>query len=56
MDDLVNLETQFWTAIKERDAEALARLTDDECIVTEARPAFHRQGGTALGDGEAKIS
>jgi len=37
MDDLVNLETQFWTAIKERDAEALARLTDDECIVTGAQ-------------------
>jgi uncharacterized protein (TIGR02246 family) len=39
MDDLVNLETQFWTAIKERDAEALARLTDDECIVTGAQGA-----------------
>lgn len=36
-EDLVKLEAQFWTAIKERDAQALARLTDDECIVTGAQ-------------------
>ena len=35
--ELLDLEKQYWTAIKERDAEAAGRLTDEECIVTGAQ-------------------
>ena len=45
MDDLLDLERQYWTAIKKKDAQAIARLTDDECIVTGAQGvgSFDRQ-------------
>ena len=37
MDELVKLETQYWTAIKERDAAAAAAMSDEPCIVTGAQ-------------------
>ena len=35
--ELVELEKQYWQAIKDKDADAAMRLTDDPCIVTEAQ-------------------
>ena len=35
--ELLDLEKQYWTAIKEKDADAAGRLTDDECIITGAQ-------------------
>lgn len=34
---LVQLEQQYWQAIKEKDLPTLLRLTDDPCIVTGAQ-------------------
>ncbi len=34
---LMNLEKQYWQAIKDRDVQAAMRLTDDPCIVTGAQ-------------------
>jgi uncharacterized protein (TIGR02246 family) len=35
--ELLELETQFWQAIKDRNAEAAARLSDDPCLLTGAQ-------------------
>ncbi|HXC25957.1 MAG TPA: nuclear transport factor 2 family protein [Gemmatimonadaceae bacterium] len=35
--ELVDLEHQYWQAIKEKDLTTLLRLTDDPCIVTGAQ-------------------
>jgi uncharacterized protein (TIGR02246 family) len=35
--ELLELEKQYWQAIKEKDVEAAMRLTDEECIVTGAQ-------------------
>ena len=35
--ELVQLENQYWQAIKEKDIDAIMRLTDDPCIVTGAQ-------------------
>ena len=35
--ELLGLEKQYWQAIKDRDAEAAMRLSDDPCIVTGAQ-------------------
>jgi hypothetical protein len=35
--ELVGLERQYWQAIKDKDVEAIMRLTDDPCIVTGAQ-------------------
>ena len=35
--ELMQLEKQFWQAIKDRDAEAAIALTDEECIVSGAQ-------------------
>lgn len=32
--ELVELERQYWKAIKEKDASAAIRFTDDPCIIT----------------------
>lgn len=32
--ELVELERQYWQAIKEKDIDAAMRLTDDPCIIT----------------------
>jgi ketosteroid isomerase-like protein len=37
--ELVELETQYWQAIKDKDVDAAMRLTDDTCIVTGAQGA-----------------
>lgn len=37
--ELVELETQFWQAIKDKDLDAAMQLTDDTCIVTGAQGA-----------------
>jgi ketosteroid isomerase-like protein len=34
---LVNLEQQYWQAIKDRDVEAAMRLTDETCVVAGAQ-------------------
>jgi hypothetical protein len=35
--ELIDLEKQYWQAIKDKDADAAMRLTDDKCIVTGAQ-------------------
>jgi len=35
--ELLQLERQYWNAMKDKDAEAAMRLTDDEVIVTGAQ-------------------
>jgi uncharacterized protein (TIGR02246 family) len=35
--ELLDLEAQYWQAIKDKDADAAMRLTDDPCIVTGAQ-------------------
>ncbi len=35
--ELVQLEKQYWQAIKDRDVDVAMRLTDDHCIVTGAQ-------------------
>jgi Domain of unknown function (DUF4440) len=35
--ELVQLERQYWQAIKEKDIDAIMRLTDNPCIVTGAQ-------------------
>jgi hypothetical protein len=35
--ELIELEKQYWNAIKGNDAEGAMRLTDDVCIVTGAQ-------------------
>lgn len=35
--ELLALEKQYWQAIKDKDAEAAMRLTDDPCLVTGAQ-------------------
>jgi uncharacterized protein (TIGR02246 family) len=47
--ELLDLENQYWQAIKDRDADAAMRLTDDPCIVTGAR-GVARIGRQAVGD------
>ena len=37
--ELVELETQFWQAIKDKDLDAAMQLTDDTCVVTGAQGA-----------------
>jgi uncharacterized protein (TIGR02246 family) len=32
-DEVFNLETQYWQAIKNRDIETMDRLTDNPCVV-----------------------
>jgi hypothetical protein len=36
-EELVDLERQYWQAIKDRDVELASRLTDEHCIVTGAQ-------------------
>ena len=35
--ELVELEKQYWQAIKDKDVDAAMRLTDDSCIITGAQ-------------------
>jgi ketosteroid isomerase-like protein len=35
--ELLELEKQYWQAIKDKDVDAAIRLTDDPCIVTGAQ-------------------
>jgi uncharacterized protein (TIGR02246 family) len=37
--EILDLENQYWSAIRDGDTEAAARLTDDPCIVTGAQGA-----------------
>jgi uncharacterized protein (TIGR02246 family) len=32
--ELLKLETQYWQAIKDKDATVVARLSDDPCLIT----------------------
>ncbi len=36
-DDLLELEREYWQAIKDKDPDAVMRLSDDTCIVTGAQ-------------------
>jgi uncharacterized protein (TIGR02246 family) len=36
-DDLLALEREYWQAIKDKDPDAVMRLSDDTCIVTGAQ-------------------
>jgi len=38
--ELLDMEQQYWQAVKDRDAEAAARLTDDLCIIAGSRGVF----------------
>jgi uncharacterized protein (TIGR02246 family) len=46
--ELVQLEKQYWQAMKEKNVEAALRMTDDPCIVTGA------QGVASIGRDEFK--
>ena len=35
--ELLDLEKQYWQALKDKDVDAAMRLTDEECIVTGAQ-------------------
>lgn len=35
--ELLDLERQYWQAMKDKDVETAIRLTDEECIVTGAQ-------------------
>lgn len=35
--ELLDLEKQYWQAMKEKDVDAAMRLTDEECIITGAQ-------------------
>jgi hypothetical protein len=35
--ELVQLEKEYWQALKDQDVDAAMRLTDDQCIVTGAQ-------------------
>lgn len=35
--ELVQLENEYWQALKDQDVDAALRLTDDQCIVTGAQ-------------------
>jgi hypothetical protein len=35
--ELLELENQYWQAIKDKDVDAAIRLSDDPCIVTGAQ-------------------
>jgi Domain of unknown function (DUF4440) len=35
--ELLTLENQFWQAIKDKNADAVARLSDDPCLITGAQ-------------------
>jgi hypothetical protein len=37
--ELLDLEQQYWQAIKEQDVEEVLRLTDEPCIITGAAKA-----------------
>ena len=49
-DELLDLEKQYWDAIKEKDAEKAIRLTDEECILTGAQGVgrVNRQALTSM--------
>ena len=48
--ELVQLEKDFWQALKDQDVEAALRLTDDQCIVTGAQgvASISREAFTAM--------
>lgn len=35
--ELLDLENQYWQALKDNDADTAMRLTDEECIITGAQ-------------------
>jgi uncharacterized protein (TIGR02246 family) len=39
--ELIDLERQYWQAIKDRNADTAMRLTDDRCIITGAQGIRH---------------
>jgi len=43
--ELIQRETQYWQAIKDRDAEAAMRVTDDFCLIagTQGVARFEKQ-------------
>ena len=39
--ELLDLEKQYWQAIKDKDVDAAARLTDERCIIAGSRGVFN---------------
>lgn len=57
-DELMDLEKQYWDAIKNRDAKTAAALSDDPCVVSGAHGygAFSpRQIGSMMNDGRYEL-
>jgi hypothetical protein len=57
-DELMELERQYWEAIKNRDSKTAAALTDDPCVVSGAQGygAFSpRQIGSMMNDGRYEL-
>ena len=52
--ELLDLERQYWQAIKDRDVDAALRLTDDPCIVAGAQgvAAIDRKAFAGMMDSE----
>ena len=48
-DQLVDLERQYWNALKDGDAETAMRLSDDPCIVTGAQGVARIDARTMAG-------
>ena len=57
-DELMELERQFWEAIKNRDGKTAAALSDDPCVVTGAQgfgSYTPKQVGAMMNDGRYEL-
>lgn len=45
-EEMLKQERRFWDAMKEKDARAASRMTDDGCIATGVRKETQCVGGT----------
>jgi uncharacterized protein (TIGR02246 family) len=57
--ELINLERQYWQAMKDGDAAACGRLSDDPCVVTGASGAAQLDRATLvkmMGTGAWKLN
>ncbi len=57
-DELMELERQFWEAIKNRDGKTAAALSDDPCVVTGAQgfgKYTPKQVGAMMNDGRYEL-
>ena len=47
--ELLELENQFWQAIKDKNADAVVRLSDDPCLITGAQGVSRVDRKTMMG-------